>query len=205
MAERIVLLGTGGSQSHAPYQDRDAEFWAPAWCHNRMSRVTRLFEVHATSRWEKFAAALKIRTEIRAWNERRVPIVMREVDPRLPLSERFPFEALEERFGGLCRGFSPRYLTSTVAFMFAYALLQDPLPRTIEMWGIHMQHHSEWAAQRPCVEFWAGIALGLGITVRNEPTQSYVFRTRAEYGSELYFDLGGATGVEKRAKAGKVA
>lgn len=205
MADRIILLGTGGSQQHAPYHDRAAEFWAPAWSHNRMSRVTRLFEVHATSRWRTFTTELKIRREIPAWNALGVPVVMREPDPRIPHSEPFPFDAIEARWGHLCQGFSPRYLTSTIAYMFALALLQDPLPKRIELWGVHMQHRTEWAVQRPCVEFWGGLALGMGVMVVNQAAQSHVFRCMTEYGSERYFDTGGADGVLKRVAAGKVA
>jgi hypothetical protein len=56
------------------------------------------------------------------------------------------------------------YLTSTLAHMLAYAISIYPkLP--IELYGFEAESNTEYAAQRPCIEYWVGYGRGLGMSI----------------------------------------
>ena len=58
------------------------------------------------------------------------------------------------------------YFTSSVAYMVALALLEHDNGRKIDMiaiYGIDMLTASEYAAQRPCLEYWLGMLKPMGI------------------------------------------
>ena len=107
-----------------------------------------------------------------------VPVYMQEVDERIPASVRFPYEAATESLGlPDITGKKRLYLTSSVAWMLALALYEHKCGQTItelRMAGIEMLIGTEYARQKPCVEFWLGRAMGMGIEVSVAPTGSAI-------------------------------
>ena len=69
----------------------------------------------------------------------------------------FPFEATKEK----------PYLTSTLAHMLFYAIfLSEDSPNVnIELYGFEAESNTEYAAQRPCIEYWVGYGRGLGMSI----------------------------------------
>jgi len=59
--------------------------------------------------------------------------------------------------------FGTDYFTSTVAYAIAWAIFKRY--DEINLYGVPMEHHTEYAYQRPCVEFWIGLGRGLGIKI----------------------------------------
>jgi hypothetical protein len=84
-----------------------------------------------------------------------IPVFMQDKDPDIPMSVRYPLEAVTARVGG--------YLTSSAAYMIALAIYEwvDEL----SLLGIYLQTGSEYQQQRPCVEYLLGVARGFGIKV----------------------------------------
>lgn len=55
------------------------------------------------------------------------------------------------------------YFTNSISFMIAYAIREGATH--IDMYGCNMQAGSEYAFQKPCVEYWIGYARGRGVEV----------------------------------------
>ena len=55
------------------------------------------------------------------------------------------------------------YLTSTLAHMLFYAIINKQAD--IELYGFEAESNTEYAAQRPCIEYWVGYGRGLGISI----------------------------------------
>ena len=86
--------------------------------------------------------------------------------------EIYPIERVQERF-------PTRFFSNTIAYMIAYALvntktIQDsPRPRVVDgynrilLYGIDMMTHSTYVQEKGGVEYWMGVALGMGVEVTN--------------------------------------
>lgn len=96
-----------------------------------------------------------------------VPVWTWEPKPEWPNAKRYPREEVIARFG--------RYFTNTVSWQVALALLRimahspdgarAPEGSAIAIFGVDMATSSEYAAQRPSVEYFLGIAAGAGVEV----------------------------------------
>ena len=67
------------------------------------------------------------------------------------------------------------YLTTSVAWILAFAMWQHKQGKTISEIrtpGVEMLIGTEYARQKPCVEFWLGMAIGMGIEWIRPPTGS---------------------------------
>ena len=115
---------------------------------------------------------------IRALARCGVPVYMQAVDERIPTSVRFPFEAATESLGlPDVSGRKRLYLTSSPAWMMALALYEHRCGQTISeirLAGIEMLIGTEYARQKPCIEWWLGLAMGMGIEVQVAPTGSAI-------------------------------
>lgn len=56
------------------------------------------------------------------------------------------------------------YLTSTLAHMLYYAIRVSPA-LSIELYGFEAESGTEYAHQRPCIEYWVGYGRGLGMSI----------------------------------------
>lgn len=200
----LCLIGATSSYKQTPWHQKDAEFWGLTWRCNTMTRAHRFFEMHDVSCWDQFAPRRRQAEIIRTMNRWGVPVTMRTPHPEIRTAEPFPFDEIKARFQPYMLGNSAHYYTSSFAYMLALALIQDPLPEELRLYGVRLSTQTEYVTQRPAVEFWLGIAIGMGIKVYNHP-ESYVMRTRAQYGTPEWFEQGGPEQALRRAKAGLVA
>lgn len=96
-----------------------------------------------------------------------VPVFMQAVDERVPTSVRYPFEAVTEALGiPDVNGKKRLYLTSSPAWQIALVLYEHKQGQTISEIhtpGIEMLLGTEYARQKPCFEWWLGLAMGMGI------------------------------------------
>ena len=108
----------------------------------------------------------------------KVPVYMQEVDERIPGSIRYPFEAVTESLGlPDVTGRKRLYLTSSPAWMLALAIYEHKCGQIIDeirLAGVEMLIGTEYARQKPCIEFWLGLAMGMGIEVKVAPTGSAI-------------------------------
>jgi hypothetical protein len=150
---KVALVGTGPTFKYAPWDDPSWEIWGHASAWNVMRRCDRWFDVHDESRWRERKSW---HPDYQGWLARlSVPIYMQRRVRAIPASVRYPRERVLAEF--------PRYFTNQFAWMTALALMEGVTH--LGAFGIHYDTASEYAAQRPCAEFWAGYAAGRGVQV----------------------------------------
>ncbi len=75
---------------------------------------------------------------------------------------RYPIKEIIEEFG-------VAYFSCSIAYMIALAILRGY--EEIDLYGCTTYAYEEYAYQKPCIEFWAGMAMGRGIDIKfHEPT-----------------------------------
>lgn len=169
--KRVAIVGFAGTtKDQAPYNDPTWSIWGLNQLYRHIPRADRWFEIHAN--WNEHVVE---GTDHQKWlADAQIPIYMVNRVEGIPNSVRYPIERM-------LAGTSD-YFTSTVAFMVALAIEEGF--QEIGLWGIDMVANSEYAYQRPCVEFWLGIAHGKGITV-TLPQDTALCTQTHRYGYEV--------------------
>lgn len=165
---KVAVIGKcSSSRHHAPMSAPGWEIWCLAW--DPTPVVHRLFEVHRN--WRDFQG---VGTENAAMHRRWlmgqvVPVYMRQVEEDIPTSVRYPLEDVHEMVGN-ATGKDFAYLESSIAFMFALAMLEYKQGKChdglkIGIWGVDLDVGTEYSYQRPNMEYLIGLARGMGIKV----------------------------------------
>uniref|UniRef100_A0A6M3L9A0 Uncharacterized protein n=1 Tax=viral metagenome TaxID=1070528 RepID=A0A6M3L9A0_9ZZZZ len=105
--------------------------------------------------------------------KQKFPIYMKKKHKDVPTSIRYPKEEIVERFGS--------YFTNQIAWMIALAIYKEA--DEIHLYGCDMSLKYEYQIQRPCVEYFVGLAKGMGIQVYI-PAQSDLLKCARMYGFE---------------------
>jgi len=180
---KIAILGFADFVKEAPFADPSWTCWGMNGLWRVLpdipaSRFALWFELHTAEFIAAHQVASKLVTQQTDWlaKPHPFPILAQEIllrdggEKAWPSSERFPVEKLIAHFG-------VDYFTSTIAFELAYAIyLHDTRPPGFEsgvdaigLWGIDLVHGTEWGEQRPCAEYWLGLAAARGINVVLHP------------------------------------
>lgn len=136
-------------------------------------KCDRLFELHRPE-WftrKEVPDALLYRKWLQ--EEKPFPIYMLEQMDEFPSCVEFPRDELKhELFTHLWRGDQNEieYYTSTVSLMIAFAIHLGV--QRIEFYGVEALTDTEYADQKPCIEFMIGMAVGKGIDIVFHPTCS---------------------------------
>lgn len=93
-------------------------------------------------------------------------------------SEVYPLSRIKERYDIL-------YFKSTIAFMLAYAALQNPTE--VHLYGINQAGHIEYLWERPAVEYWIGVLIGQGVKVISHDKDSRLFGGRPVFGGRVLY------------------
>ena len=111
-------------------------------------------------------------------NKLDVPLIAPYKYAEIPKSEAFPLEEVVARFG-------VAYFSNTIAYMIAYALLKGATE--IELFGINQAGAHEYTEERPSVEYWIGIAVGMGVKVTINGKDSQLLKHKGRYGSNILY------------------
>lgn len=150
-----IVCGSPASEMLAPFDDKEWEIWVLGNRLNKFDgkRVTRVFEIHddLSEHGDPMKYAMWLHNQD-------YPLIVGEKfpieDPDITV---FPFAEAKELYGS-------DYLTSSSAYMMAYAILQGATE--IAIYGVDMATDDfEYFWQRPCMEAWVGFARGKGIKV----------------------------------------
>lgn len=152
-----IVCGAPSSEFLAPFDDNEWEIWVLGNRLHRFTekglRVTRVFEVH-----NNLDEHGDIKKYIEYILNHGLPTIIGETWPQhIGETKVYPYKEVEELYGHL-------YLTSSPAYMMAYAILEGATE--IGLYGVDLSisdHEYFW--QRPCVEAWIGFAKGRGIKV----------------------------------------
>jgi hypothetical protein len=181
--KKIAILGTCPTHWHlAPLNDPGWQIWGLSrlFADPRLTRWDVWFEIHRLDEicksWEAEPAQIEAarRTYFGWLAEQKKPIYVREQTPSIPSGIRYPIEEV-------LRVFPRGYFTNTVSYMIALAICMKPAE--IGVWGVDMAMSDEYAAQRPSVEYFLGVAEGSGIKV-TLPQECTLLKTHRLYGLE---------------------
>ena len=152
--KKVAIVGfAGSSRELVNAVDPDVEIWGLNNAYTFMkTKATRWFEVHGHEGRDEYRA--------KHWEK------LEELDiPILALHPPANVKNVEElRFADICQeiGVEP-YLTNSIAYMLMYAIYAKATD--IRLYGVDMATGTEYEKQRPCTEYWIGIARGAGIRV----------------------------------------
>lgn len=167
--EKVAIVGYAlSSRELAPFNDPEFEIWGENQLNRFIPRADRWFEMHVD--WRD--AVVEGTNHKEFVHGLPIPIYMPKLDPTVQSCVRYPIERIEAAFG-------IRYLTSTIAEMMALALLEGF--KRIDLYGIDLAVGEEWFYQKPCAEFWLGMAHARGVHV-NIPESSALLSSRFAYG-----------------------
>ncbi len=163
---KVAIIGRCWStRTDAPWNSTDWELWVLAWdpvpvCH-------RIFETH-----KNFRMYLGSQEEgdfhVGGLRMAKVPVYMLEAHPDIPMSVRYPMEAITELVGKATGKTTP-YLESSIAYMLALAILELKPGDRVGIWGVDLHCTTEYGYQRPNTEYLIGLARGKGIKVYIPP------------------------------------
>jgi hypothetical protein len=171
---KIALLGYAPNVRFAPWDDPTVEIWALNDMAFTMPRVDVLFELHSPDiikkegHWDRLKGL-------------KIPVLMQEHYDEIPSSVKYPMDAVEKNF--MVAGTDRPYLTCSASLMLAVALISDPRPVSIDVYGVDMAQDGEFAKQRPSCEYYLGLARGMGIQISVQHS-SDLLKTRFVYGFE---------------------
>lgn len=191
---KIAIIGKAPSSVLlAPYADESWEVWILNTLGQlkEVPRWDRQFELHDLKLTQTPAHG-----NYYEWlSQQEKPVYLRDDPPaEFKCGVRFPLSAMLEHFKGLA---GRMYLTNSVSMEIMLALYEhDTQERKISdigLWGVDMAQHgfakgghngpftSEYASQRPSVEYWLGLCEGRGITL-HIPPQSDILKCACVYG-----------------------
>lgn len=214
LRKNIAICGfASSSRGLIPVDDPTWEVWGMNQLYRHIRRADRWFEIHYNWNEEVVEG-----TDHVGWlRDCGIPVYMNEAHDDLPSSLRFPIERMCAKFGD--------YFTSTVPYMLAVAL--DEIDTrvtqalaglgilapdkyearrrelygeyTIGIFGIDLVVEEEYFEQRPCAEYWIGMAVARGIRVFI-PQPSALCKQRVRYGyqPEVYEAVAMADLLKKR-------
>jgi hypothetical protein len=150
--EKVAIVGFALSSTlAAPFDDDTYEIWGMNQLYRHIPRADRWFEVHHN--WNEHVVE---GTDHLGWMQSFPgPIYVSHRIPNIPNTVAFPRAE--------CAKIGHDYFTSSVAFMIALAIREGF--KVIELYGIDLVVGEEYAYQKPCAEFWLGLAAGKDITV----------------------------------------
>lgn len=166
--KKLAICGLAATTRHmAPFDDPTWDVWTMHMGASILKRVDLLFEPHDPlfEPYEpQYADILKTL---------KIPVMMQEHYPQFPTSIKLPFQELVDQFG--------RFFSTSVGWMMAMAIRNRY--EEIHLFGVEMEHDTEYITQSKCVVYFIGIAEGRGIKI-GLPHACQLMKNRWLYGIE---------------------
>ena len=181
--KRLAIVGCSDSKGYAPYDDPDIEIWSVNNAYGHIKRYTRWFEIHTiefkdghfSRRWSRDFRGLDVDIYLSHLAALDCPVYMQKKWDIIPKSIAYPVDEVIKHFG------DDRYFTNTISYQIALAIMEGF--KEVQIWGVDMAVDTEYHFQRPSVEYWIGIAKGMGIKIYVPPTAD-LLKTRFLYAFE---------------------
>lgn len=157
--KKLAILGAGPTLAEAPY---DSEEWVLAGINELRHSIMRAdlwCEIHPRTGPQSFLVGTVPGSDYLGWlRQCPVPVLMQERHADIPMSVRYPVEAI----AGMVDGGD--WFESSFGYLIAWGIWCGQFEE-IAVYGVDMTAGSEWDYQRPNAEFWRGVAAGRGIRV----------------------------------------
>ena len=167
--KQLAIVGTTDSLLDAPYDSKDWEIWGLNGAYQAMKRYDKWFDLHDMKVLKECHKPEYFEFMTKAGKN----LTLNKKYKDYPDAKVFPYKELVEKYGN--------YFTNTIAWLVAYAIEQSP--EEIGIWGVNMATDTEYAKQRPCCEYYMGIAKGKGIKI-TVPEASELLQGAHLYGIE---------------------
>lgn len=186
--DKLVFTGYAPGREKLNYYDEDFDIWGMNDLWNFSPPTQRWdgwFDIHDLSVQKNNARTGEKHIE---WlsHQKDFPILtLKEVD-WVPASVAFPLQEIKDFFAEqlqLDNTELAAYLTSTPSYMMALAIMLGYTE--VHVFGINLLGKDEYEYQRPCFEYWVGIARGRGIKVVFPP-ESTIARANFTYGYDTH-------------------
>lgn len=193
--KRVIILGQGPGFENCPFEGVD-EVWTLNMAPFKVKQCDRVFVMDP----------LETKTDISRGfyhgmleHERgeKIPVTVEDYkqklnDEGITLVSAYKYDGVEHYepypIREIFEWASTDYFANTVSYMIAYAIYHGV--EYIEFWGVNQAAASEFIMHKGCIEFWIGIAVGLGIGIKIEGAESYVLRNPDGilYGYRMHVD-----------------
>lgn len=167
--KKVAIVGCADSWKNAPFLDLSVEIWT---FNHRMfkqvPRFSRYFDLHIP--YKNYYKSFPEYAEFLKNNQETLYIM--EKYSELPEANIFQWRNLIEKFR--CS-----YFTSSMAWLIANAINEGY--EDVSLFGVDLLLESEYIKQKPCIEFWLGVAIGKGIKVSVQDS-SNLLKPQSLYG-----------------------
>ena len=175
---KIGILGGCQTIKYAPWHDPTWELWAHASCRMHCQREPDvLFDLHPPELWKSVEQKWWDTSYYRWLQQNHIPIYMQERYPDVPASIKYPF-------GTMITEFPRGYMTNTVAYMIALALMEGVTH--IGIYGADYTGAAEYFRQRGSCEYWLGVTEGRGVQICLPPGCDLLNKPSLLYGYESH-------------------
>jgi hypothetical protein len=155
--KEVVIIGRGmGWKSAPPITEK--ECWG--LCQTNVKRpVSLIIDMNDYTLWGKEEADLAIESRKMA------------IDSGIPYIDlsNYPLAEIVDEF-------KTDYFSNTVDYAIALAIYRGY--QKIDFYGVNMETNSEWAFEKPGVDYWCGLAMGRGIEINVHGESSTILKTR---------------------------
>jgi len=179
--DKVIIAGTGQGWENMPVKSN-----AVVYCLNDYVKVERygikpdiLFIMDVLDEKPQIVSGIDNLGEVIARiNKMKVPLVAPYKYAEIPLSQAFPLDRCVATFGA-------PYFTNTICYMIAYALMAGA--KEIAIYGVNQAGSHEYTEERAGVEYWIGIAIGLGVSVTINGQNSHLLMYKGRYGKGILY------------------
>ncbi len=185
---KLVIVGSGRTiRLYSPSEGW--EVWGNNNIYSVVEKPDRWFEIHQISKEKKMMKEVYYRRgkkEIGTYrpisiekyllqlDKLGIPVFMRQKNELIKQSIEFPFEEIYQNF-------IFHYFTCTFCWQLALAIMMGY--EEIALYGVDLEDYWERKYQRPAVEYWLGLAQGMGIEIKI-PLDSSLLKGAFQYGAE---------------------
>lgn len=168
--KNIIILGMGLGFDKCTY-DPNKEVWTFGLGYIKAKRTDKLFLLEPI---ERISAMIKGFYLDRDENKKiiEVPITIDDMknhirNNNIEFISGHEYKDVETYkpypFNKIMRDLGVPYFTDHTTYMIAYAIATGV--KSIELWGINLPSSADYIQNKACLEFWIGMALGMGISV----------------------------------------
>jgi len=177
-SKKIRILGKGKGWEKCPDND-EFEVWGLNGLIFANKKLDRVFIMDVVDEMPSVTSGIwKIDDVINKINELNIPFIGPYKYEEIPKSEAFPIEEAIREFG-------IPYFNNTIAYMICYALLRGV--EELQIWGVNQSSGTEYFYEKGCVEYWLGIATGMGVKVSIHGNESELLRNKERYGGDRLY------------------
>lgn len=154
----VCMVGSANSTLHlVPWEDKNIEMWTLAW--RQVPRTNRAFDMHPFGGHRK-----NIPANYNEWlNSLKCPIYTLDEIEELDNNVVYPYKKIQEFNKSIDPYWEKPYYACSVVYMLNLAIYEQV--DEIHLYGLDFVADGEYSHQRPCMEYFIGIARGRGIRV----------------------------------------